>query len=51
VMVGIHWGTFRLTDEPVLEPPRRTREAWQRAGLDADDLWILAHGETRAMRR
>jgi L-ascorbate metabolism protein UlaG (beta-lactamase superfamily) len=49
VMVGVHWGTFRLTDEPVLEPPRRTREAWERAMLPQDDLWILAHGETRAM--
>ncbi len=51
VMVGIHWGTFRLTDEPILEPPRRTREAWERAGLALDDLWVLAHGETRAMGR
>lgn len=51
VMVGIHWGTFRLTDEPILEPPRRTREAWERAGLAIDDLWVLAHGETRAMGR
>jgi hypothetical protein len=31
------------------EPPRRTREAWLRAGLPADDLWLLRHGETRAM--
>jgi N-acyl-phosphatidylethanolamine-hydrolysing phospholipase D len=49
VMVPIHWGTFRLTDEPMDEPPRRTREAWLRAGLPADDLWLLRHGETRAM--
>jgi N-acyl-phosphatidylethanolamine-hydrolysing phospholipase D len=49
-MVGIHWGTFRLTDEPILEPPRRTREAWERAKLPPDDLWVLAHGETRVVR-
>jgi L-ascorbate metabolism protein UlaG (beta-lactamase superfamily) len=47
VMVGVHWGTFRLTDEPVLEPPRRTREAWSRAHLPPEHLWILDHGETR----
>jgi len=47
VMVGLHWGTFRLTDEPVLDPPRRAREAWSRAGLSEKHLWILAHGETR----
>jgi N-acyl-phosphatidylethanolamine-hydrolysing phospholipase D len=50
VMVGVHWGTFRLTDEPLLEPPQRTREAWARAMLPLDNLWILAHGETRTLR-
>ena len=49
VMVPIHWGTFRLTDEPMDEPPRRTREAWQRAALPEEDLWLLRHGETREM--
>jgi N-acyl-phosphatidylethanolamine-hydrolysing phospholipase D len=48
-MLGLHWGTFRLTDEPVLEPPRRAREAWKRASLPIENLWILAHGETRVM--
>ena len=50
VMLGVHWGTFRLTDEPVLEPPARTRDAWARAMLPADNLWILAHGETKEMK-
>lgn len=50
VMVGVHWGTFRLTDEPILEPPRRTRAAWTRAALPEENLWVLAHGETRGMR-
>jgi L-ascorbate metabolism protein UlaG (beta-lactamase superfamily) len=36
--VGMHWGTFRLTDEPPLEPPARTRDAWREAGLPFDDL-------------
>jgi N-acyl-phosphatidylethanolamine-hydrolysing phospholipase D len=46
-MVGMHWGTFQLTDEPMDEPPKRTRAAWERAGLAADRLWIPSHGETR----
>ena len=50
VMLGVHWGTFRLTDEPILEPTRRVREAWTRACLPEGNLWILAHGETRVMR-
>jgi N-acyl-phosphatidylethanolamine-hydrolysing phospholipase D len=49
VMVAMHWGTFVLTDEPVDEPPRRTRDAWATEGLPPDRLWILQPGETRAL--
>ena len=45
-LVPMHWGTFKLTDEPMDEPPRRLRAAWEREGMRAGDLWILAHGET-----
>jgi N-acyl-phosphatidylethanolamine-hydrolysing phospholipase D len=44
--VGMHWGTFVLTDEPVLEPPERTRRAWAAGEQDDADLSILRHGET-----
>jgi L-ascorbate metabolism protein UlaG (beta-lactamase superfamily) len=44
--VGMHWGTFVLTDEPVLEPPERTRKAWAATEQDDADLSILRHGET-----
>jgi hypothetical protein len=47
LMLGIHWGTFRLTDEPMDEPPRRTRARWREAGLEEDRLWIARFGETR----
>ena len=47
MMVPMHWGTFRLTDEPMHEPPRRAMAAWVAAGLRLEALWILAHGETR----
>jgi N-acyl-phosphatidylethanolamine-hydrolysing phospholipase D len=47
-VVPIHWGTFKLTDEPMDEPPRRAREAWNLAGLPDDRFWLLAPGETRA---
>jgi len=46
IMVPIHWGTFKLTDEAMDEPPVRARAAWQRAGLPADGYRQLAHGET-----
>ena len=44
-LLPIHWGTFKLTDEPMDEPPARLRRAWT-AGAAAE-LWLLAHGETR----
>ena len=49
LMLGIHWGTFRLTDEAMDEPPRRTAERWRLAGLDNDRLWIARFGETRRL--
>ncbi len=47
--LGLHWGTFRLTDEPVDEPPRRFADAWRAAGLPEHANWTLAHGETRRL--
>ena len=49
LMLGIHWGTFRLTDEPMEEPPRRTVARWREVGLDEDRLWIARVGETRRL--
>lgn len=49
VMLGIHWGTFRLTDEPMDEPPRRTAARWRAVGLDETRLWIARFGETRRL--
>src|SRR5690606_14471954 len=45
-LVGMHWGTFRLSDEDPLEPPERTRRAWSDAGLPREDLLLPGIGET-----
>jgi N-acyl-phosphatidylethanolamine-hydrolysing phospholipase D len=45
-MLPMHWGTFKLTDEAMDEPPVRARAAWQAAGLPAEGYRQLAHGET-----
>jgi N-acyl-phosphatidylethanolamine-hydrolysing phospholipase D len=50
IVAAAHWGTFKLTDEPMDEPPKRMREEWQESGLDGKDLWIMRHGETRVLR-
>ena len=41
-----HWGTFRLTDEPLDEPPRRLRATWTAAKLPENQLRVLQLGET-----
>jgi len=51
VMIAMHWGTFVLTDEPVDEPPLRTRAAWRAERLPEDRLWVMAPGETRSLER
>lgn len=48
-MLPIHWGTFRLTDEAMQEPPAWTSQLWSEAGYDRGQLWLLEHGETRRM--
>jgi len=50
VFCAMHWGTFRLSDEDPLEPPRRVRAAWSERRLDDGLLWVPRHGETRTVR-
>ncbi|KAL7008026.1 Protein-lysine N-methyltransferase efm4 [Cystobasidiomycetes sp. EMM_F5] len=39
--VGIHWGTWQLTDERVMEPPERLAAAAKAKGLGADEFTTL----------
>ncbi|QEU97129.1 hypothetical protein CP970_06255 [Streptomyces kanamyceticus] len=48
-MAPMHWGTFLLSAEPVLEPLTRVRTAWEKAGLDREDLWDLPVGASRVL--
>ena len=48
-MATMHWGTFVLTAEPLLEPRVRAVAAWAAAGRDRADLWDLGVGETRGI--
>ena len=43
--IGVHWGTFKLTLEPLAEPPQRFRAALQEAGIPVDRFRALTHGE------
>ena len=48
--LAIHWGTFKLTDEPIEEPPARFAQRWSEAGFPEESNWTLAHGETRRLQ-
>lgn len=46
-MIPMHWGTFQLTDEPLMEPIERLRAWWQRHQHDGGrELREVAIGET-----
>jgi N-acyl-phosphatidylethanolamine-hydrolysing phospholipase D len=44
-VLGVHWGTFDLADEPLDEPPRRFLAEASRRGLEG--AFVLKVGETR----
>lgn len=46
-LLGIHWGTFDLTDEPLGEPPQRLLAEIRRRNIDSSRAWIFKIGETR----
>ena len=45
--LGIHYGTFDLSDESTDEPPRRFRAAMVRNGFADDAIWIFDVGGSR----
>jgi N-acyl-phosphatidylethanolamine-hydrolysing phospholipase D len=49
--VGLHWGTFNLTDESLDRPPADLAEARVLQHLGEDALFVLSIGETRVLPR
>ncbi|MBC7940484.1 MAG: MBL fold metallo-hydrolase [Chitinophagaceae bacterium] len=47
--LGVHWGTFSLTDESLDAPPAALAEARQAQGVTEDDFFLLAIGQTRKL--
>jgi L-ascorbate metabolism protein UlaG (beta-lactamase superfamily) len=48
-ILGMHWGTIRLSAEDPWEPPIKFREAAQKKGYQEDQIWQLSIGETKSL--
>ncbi|HEX6723372.1 MAG TPA: MBL fold metallo-hydrolase [Burkholderiaceae bacterium] len=47
--LGIHWGTFELTDESLDEPPRALAQARRALNISDSAFFTLAIGQTRRL--
>jgi N-acyl-phosphatidylethanolamine-hydrolysing phospholipase D len=43
--IGMHWGTFKLTDEPLGEPLIYVQKAMKEAGISTNAFRMLKFGE------
>ena len=44
-VIGMHWGTFVLSLEPIMEPPKRFKDNAENFGFKKDDTIIFKVGE------
>ncbi len=51
VSVGVHWGSFELSDEALDAPPQALAAARAAHGVAADRFFVMAIGETRRLPR
>jgi N-acyl-phosphatidylethanolamine-hydrolysing phospholipase D len=45
--IASHWGTFKLSDEPLGEPPLYLKKSLEESGLDEEKFILMKIGETR----
>ncbi|MDB9825609.1 MBL fold metallo-hydrolase [Candidatus Pelagibacter sp.] len=44
-IIGMHWGTFVLSLEPIMEPPKRFKDSAKNFGFEKEDAIIFKVGE------
>ena len=49
-VLGMHWGTFVLSFEPVMEPPMRLKENAENYGYHKKDVFTLKIGEVASLK-
>lgn len=49
--LGVHWGTFALSREPLDQPPQDLAAALAAAGLPVDAIGLMKHGATQTIAR
>ena len=48
-ILGMHWGTIRLSAEDPWEPPIKFKKAAQLRGYQQNQIWQLAIGQTKSL--
>ena len=43
--IGVHWGTFKLSTEPLDEPPQKIINLLEKNNISKNQFLILKHGE------
>jgi len=44
-VLGTHWGTFVLSLEPIMEPPKRFKDNAEKYGFNKEDALIFKIGQ------
>ena len=47
--MGMHWGTFVLSLEPIMEPPKRFKASSANYGFKDEDVIIFKIGEISSL--
>jgi N-acyl-phosphatidylethanolamine-hydrolysing phospholipase D len=49
-VLGMHWGTFVLSLEPIMEPPVRFKNSAEKYGFKKDDALVFKIGQISPLK-